>query len=1066
VKHHAKALSAGSTDGSGGSRTLFRRAFATLGASSGFQGSGAPSRRSPLALIAGLVVIASLAFSSTALAATPIFTLDPTPTVGYTTAHVSGTLDPADGEFFPIFRYAHDPDAEGWVGLGPLYETFVPISGAGAHLVTDDFSGLKPGTDYEFRLGAQGIPGEEFFETNPPFPSFTTKAAAIPSVTIDPIATHTDSTAHFSGTVETNAPAGPLDPEAEAVFRADWSFSCNPACPSLTPDAGAGSVTTAEGSKTVSVDASGLDPDTTYEVTLTATNLAGSSADTKSFATTTIPPTVTPDAGAPDGKGGYTLQGVVNPRSSTLSDCKFVYGPNSGATPGDYAFVVPCSPLPGEVNKPVTVEGHVTALTIGATYHARLVVTNTAGTVVTNDQIFVPTLTPAESCTNEALRIENNSLALPECRAYEQVSAPNKTGYPASIVGYFGGTSVAYRSSAGNIDNSGQASTGANFYVTNRTSTGWETIPNLNGPGGSLQAGPEALFGPRIPEYYAEDFQTSLWFTQPGALSNADRQPFLRNPGGSFTQIGAGLPGKGASIASEVLIVGSSTDFSHLVLNGEAFQTPIFGRGLYEFVGTGDEPPRRVDVDDSGDPISECPPPGDFVPGGAYGDAVSKDASVITFTALGGCGGGNPGVNEIWARVDGIASFALSQSRCTRTAGDPGGSCNAPAPAVFAGAAKDGSGVYFTTTQQLVNGDTDQTNDLYVAGVPTSTNPIPSPTLAEVSGAASEAEVEELPLSSFVLAETQNPVSSDDGTTICFVAKGVLAGNEDALEETAVTGDHNLYVWRRDPAHPAGQTKFVGRLLNDDLFVASTFGMVEHPQFTPDGRYLVLATASPLVRTDSDNAADLYRYDTDTGDMTRASVNASGGGGNADGFDATIVSRQSEITRRHSHPAVSDDGQLIVFVTAEALSPLDGNDEADAYLWKGGRVSLLSTGSVGGGVLFEEASIDASGQDVYFKTLAALSPSDGDSAADIYDARVGGGFSFAEAAVCSGEACQGPSPSPVGLPNPATDRAPAPEGKQRPKSCPKGKVAKKGHCVKKKPKKAKRAAKSHHGGAK
>ena len=53
---------------------------------------------------------------------------------------------------------------------------------------------------------------------------------------------------------------------------------------------------------------------------------------------------------------------------------------------------------------------------------------------------------------------------------------------------------------------------------------------------------------------------------------------------------------------------------------------------------------------------------------------------------------------------------------------------------------------------------------------------------------------------------------SEDGNTVYFVAKGVLASNHDAFDEPPHDGDRNVYVWHRDASHPEGQTKFIGRL--------------------------------------------------------------------------------------------------------------------------------------------------------------------------------------------------------------------------------------------------------------
>jgi hypothetical protein len=1114
----------------------------------------AKSRRGPIALIAVLVMVASLALGvSSAISAVATVTINPPSEVEYTSAHLSGTVDPGGEAASYGFQYAIEPINEGWTNAPGAFESSVTTPGP----VAADLTGLKPSTTYQVRLVAYNASGEA--TSAEPNPTVVTKAVAVPDVTLDPITTFSGFTAHFSGTVDPNAPAGPLTPDAESAFETHWEFICSPECPGLSGVVPAGSTP-----QTIAADASRLEANSEYEVKLVATNAGGSSTVAeRTFKTLLVAPSVKSAAGASDGKGGYNLEGVINPFGSKVTDCHFNYGPTAayvfqaacsptpigrnevqeisiydafegnfklafrgqttanipfdappavveaalvaissigpgGATvsgsPGAYVVhfggalselnLAPLQPVPGAPpldnqivgggggstanvntiteggnNLPIDVEAHVTGLTPGATYHFQLTVTTGGGTVSTGDRIFVPTLSPPQPpCPNDTVRAENNSLALPECRAYEQVTAPDKTGYPALMYGVFGGSALAYQSGAGNINNSGQGFPGQlNRYVADRTAEGWKTIANLNGPGGSLFSGPQAIFGPRSPEAYSEDLQTSFWFIKPGAVSNSERDAYLREADGHFTLIGHAIHGSGANNwFQETGVVGSSSDLSHLVLNGaNPPYSPILGPGVYEYVGTGNDMPRRVDLDNANEPVSECPPNGSF-PQGAKGDSVSTDGQTIFFTASGGCGAAGPPADEVWARVDGNKSYDASQSHCTRTAGDPGGVCNAPAPAEFVKAAPDGSSVYFTTPQQLVNGDTDQTNDLYRYELPTASNPNPSPALTEASGAATNAGVQQV------------AAVSNDGSAAYFVASGVLAANEDALGETAVAGDHNLYGWQRSPGNPAGETKFIGRLLTNDLAV---------PEATPDGRYLVFTTASQLVPTDTDNAADVYRYEFATGTLLRVSTNISGVGGNGDGLNAEIFDTTFffEFRRRSLHPAVTDNGQAIVFTTSEGLSPLDGNEASDVYLWKEGQVSLISTGSAG--VEATLPVIDSSGQDIYFTTAQPLSPSDGDNAKDVYDARVGGGFSFAEVPECAGESCQPTGVGQPASPNPATDRAPAAEATPK-LTCPKGKVAKKGVCVKKQAKKhhkkhpkkghkkGKRAAKKSHGGAK
>ena len=92
------------------------------------------------------------------------------------------------------------------------------------------------------------------------------------------------------------------------------------------------------------------------------------------------------------------------------------------------------------------------------------------------------------------------------------------------------------------------------------------------------------------------------------------------------------------------------------------------------------------------------------------------------FTVAGGCGAPNPPAKEVWARIDATTSFDVSASHCTRP------DCNAPADATFEGATPDGSRVFFTTTQQLLNGDIDQTNDLYACDIPAGNSGADRPT--------------------------------------------------------------------------------------------------------------------------------------------------------------------------------------------------------------------------------------------------------------------------------------------------------------------------------------------------
>jgi hypothetical protein len=270
----------------------------------------------------------------------------------------------------------------------------------------------------------------------------------------------------------------------------------------------------------------------------------------------------------------------------------------------------------------------------------------------------------------------------------------------------------------------------------------------------------------------------------------------------------------------------------------------------------------------------------------------------------------------------------------------------------------------------------------------------------------------------------------------------------------AVAGDDNLYAWTRDAAHSAGETRFVAKLDPADatdiggLWNNDSIGRMA--QATDDGRYLVFGTYASLIdhgpQADTDGARDIYRYDAETGALTRLSTDAGGDDGNEPGHNASFLPMAySPLYHNRSVPrgTMSDDGSSVVFATDDGLAPSDTNGTIDVYLWHEGRVSLISSGQpsddhnvpVTPNPMTSEAAVQAlispSGRDVYFQTTARLVSSDVDTVIDIYDARVDGGFDLSTSPKCSGDACQSPPPAspPATKPGstPLTDQDDSPQ---------------------------------------
>jgi hypothetical protein len=153
---------------------------------------------------------------------------------------------------------------------------------------------------------------------------------------------------------------------------------------------------------------------------------------------------------------------------------------------------------------------------------------------------------------------------------------------------------------------------------------------------------------------------------------------------------------------------------------------------------------------------------------------------------------------------------------------------------------------------------------------------------------------------------------------------------------------------------------------------------------------------------------------------------------------------------------ISGDGNTIAFTTAESLVPEDVNHSVDVYEWRNGVVRLVSDGLsiFPGGVAEPQiVAVGDEGRDIFF-TLAdpGLTGFEQDSFANLYDARIGGGFEPPSSpAHCAEESCQAPIQPP---PTPPASASTGFAGRgnvsgSKSKRCAQGKTRRHGHCVRK-----------------
>ena len=683
---------------------------------------------------------------------------------------------------------------------------------------------------------------------------------------------------------------------------------------------------------------------------------------------------------------------------------------------------------------------------------------------------FIGTAT-ASACPNEAS--PGFRSYLPDCRAYEMVTPPYKEGgYGLQTDEASADGSQLLVASLGNLLGPGGTlpeGTGplTHNYRLARTGSGWEPT-SVEGPFSSFTDVEVQALSP--------DFSSSFWFaSRPGESSD---DAYVDQPDG-LTLIGPGSPP--GALESSLHFAGGSADLHHALFLVHSARIgleeehlwpgdtthPERRPSIYEYAGPGHEEPELVGVgnqtsvaeaartqgvahlNEAAKLISDCGTLLGSLPEGDAYNAVSASGATVFFSSE-ACAGG-PAVNELYARIDGEQTVPISEPETTVPGRVCTGDCalaeSVPAnrsPGLFAGASLDGSRVFFTTSQPLIDTDTDSGSDLYAAdireGVVTG--------LADVSRGGSGDPTPGAGAGVLGVARV-----SEDGSHVYFLATGVLTGaNREGAAPHA--GEPNLYVAVRECpggstacASPAERTSFIATLSAADAGDWNPIDRRRPVQATPDGRFFLFQAADALTSDQHGHAgaAQLFEYDAPAETLTRVSRGQDGFGddGNSAIYQATIPTQNYELDRpdgRFAGLAMSTDGSRIFFTSSDALTPQALLGYPNVYEYQDGQVGLISDGhdvtETVEGSATRLIGTDETGDDVFFTTADQLLPRDTDTWLDVYDARIDGGFPLlASPPKCAGDACQGAAAQPPTLAMPAPPVAqppPAPTSSTRP----------------------------------
>ena len=641
----------------------------------------------------------------------------------------------------------------------------------------------------------------------------------------------------------------------------------------------------------------------------------------------------------------------------------------------------------------------------------------------------------AGSCPNEAYRT-GYSAGLPDCRAYELVSAPGvqphfetfgtiqNVTYAAAVPGAELGT-TASQSSAGSgiayfstFAPPGSPTDGPD-YLSSRGPEGWTTQNLIPPQSTEVTAGclPYMIaWSSRMERGILAD-----GFNSPAATCGLDEpelvlgEPrgtqnlFVRDSKANSYQLVDQMPVAGE--AANAIYQGGSSDLGVVVFSEQATLTAEAPAGIDYYVWAGGAVDRLLTIlpnglATAGEIANAAVKTSTNPTSPTFSHAIAPDGSRVKFTAGGNLYSRlNPGVpqsafNEA-EECDEPSKACTIQIDRSETAETGGGG-------VFAGGSgEDGSVVYFTDMKRLTGDSTANAEepDLYEYNF---RKPV-GERLADLTvdqNAGEHADV----LGYVGTNETGSP-----GSYVYFVASGVLASNQ--AGSLATPGAPNLYAVHN------GSTSLIATLgATTDNCDWENRCMTA--RVSSNGRYLGFDSLEQLTgynnlgtqTAEPEPFQEIFLYDGEAEGLSCASC---GPPGVAPIAPASIrlpeaVSVPNVPIPLYLQRNVSDEGQVF-FDTPNPLVRAARNGQSNAYLqsnvyeYQAGQLHLLSSGTAESPSYFYDASSD--GGDVYLITAQALTPGASSAELAIYDAKVGGGFaseSLPGAGPCSGETCSGP----------------------------------------------------------